>query len=477
METDLGQSVIQSPYFDTNKFQKQIELIKNASEAAQKKIDHYSAHNEDVLRAIDVVEDFLRDKHRLCYGGQAINAHLPNKYKIYNPEYSIPDYDFFTPDQASDIKYLVKLLRKAGFTEISAREGMHEGTIKIYVDFIPVADITSIDSKLYKILSKREFRYDGISYLDANTLRMLMYLELSRPRGEVGRWEKVYERLSLFNEFVPMKHCHTTTNIFKEALSQQQTEFVINYIIENRRLFAGSELINYYKQNLFGKHRNITWVINNKKPIIFLSPDIENDSKQIRNFFSETHTALSNNSTSHGNYTIKSISSKGAELIPTLKIIRYKNKNLIYIIKQDACLSYFNVSIEQNKLLKIASLDTLITLYFSLGLLKSEYMDMGSIECLANELVQISIKARKNPDQFPFPFISIKCIGHQQSLPSLIRAKVKRITQKRQNLQNLIRNTNTPTSITSSHKNNLKKHNKTIKHTRKTTSKTIFDYI
>jgi hypothetical protein len=471
MESDLGQSVIQSPYFDTNKFQKQIELIKNASDVAQKKIDHYSAHNEDVLRAIDVVEDFLRDRHRLCYGGQAINAHLPNKYKIYNPEYSIPDYDFFTPDQASDIKLLVKNLRKAGFTEISAREGMHEGTVKIYVDFVPVADITAIDNKLYKILSQREFRYDGISYLDANTLRMLMYLELSRPRGEVQRWEKVYERLSLFNEFVHMKQCHTPQDIFKEGLSSNQTEYVINYIIQNRRLFAGSDLINYYRQNLFGKQRNISWIINNKKPIIFLSPDIDNDAKQIRNYFSETHTS-SNNSSKHSNYTIKSISYKGAELIPTLKIVRYKNRNLVFIIKQDACLSYFNVSIDQNKLLKIASLDTLITLYFSLGLVKSEYMNMGSIECLANELVQISIKARKNPEQFPFPFISIKCIGHQQSLPSLIRAKVKRITQKRKNLQNLIRNNSMS-----------KKHNKTIRnshkrHTTKTSSKTtIFDYI
>lgn len=69
---------------------------------------------------------------------------------------------------------------------------MHEGTIKVYVDYIPVADMTAIDPKLYRILSKREYRVDGISYLDANTLRMLMYLELSRPRGEVGRWAKVF---------------------------------------------------------------------------------------------------------------------------------------------------------------------------------------------------------------------------------------------------------------------------------------------
>ena len=62
------------------------------------------------------------------------------------------------------------------------------------VDYIPVADITTIDPVLYRILSKREYRVNGISYMDIHTLRMMMYLELSRPRGEVERWPKVYER-------------------------------------------------------------------------------------------------------------------------------------------------------------------------------------------------------------------------------------------------------------------------------------------
>jgi hypothetical protein len=62
---------------------------------------------------------------------------------------------------------------------------------------------------------------------------------------------------------------------------------------------------------------------------------------------------------------------------------------------------------------------------------------MGSMECLANHLVKISIKAREQPDNFAFPFISIKCSGHQTSLPSLIREKVKRITQKKQNIKRL----------------------------------------
>jgi hypothetical protein len=60
---------------------------------------------------------------------------------------------------------------------------------------------------------------------------------------------------------------------------------------------------------------------------------------------------------------------------------------------------------------------------------------MGSMECLANKLVEISIKARRTVNKFPFPFISIKCVGHQTSLPSLIREKVRRITLKKKQLK------------------------------------------
>ena len=34
---------------------------------------------------------------------------------------------------------------------------------------------------------------------------MLMYLELSRPNGDVGRWEKVLKRLTLLNKHYPLR--------------------------------------------------------------------------------------------------------------------------------------------------------------------------------------------------------------------------------------------------------------------------------
>jgi hypothetical protein len=95
---------------NTPKLKSQIDIIKRASEVAQHKIDYESAHDEGVLLSIEIVEEFLKKKHRLCYGGQAINAHLPKKYKIYDPDLSIPDYDFFTPDQDNDVDQIVKML-------------------------------------------------------------------------------------------------------------------------------------------------------------------------------------------------------------------------------------------------------------------------------------------------------------------------------------------------------------------------------
>jgi len=431
MESEIEQSRISSPYFDKSKFQKQLEIITRAAAIAQQRIDYASAHDDHIVHAVEVVETFLRKKHRLCYGGQAINAHLPAKYKFYDPEYSIPDYDFFTPTPDSDISLIINDLRKAGFSDISAREGMHEGTTKIYVEYTPVADITEIDPSLYRILSKREFRTNGISYLDVNTLRMLMYLELSRPRGEVGRWEKVFERLLLLNEFSPPKKCKSVQPLFKTGLQKDYVQFTLDYIIQQKRIFVGADLSSFY-QHAVRKHKiELHWIFGTKQPILFYSSTPREDA----NYLS---VELTHRFGPRKSLTVKSVASKGIDTPPPMEIICYGKSPLIFIIHESQCHSYVNVPIDKKKEIRIASMDTLIALYFSLGLVKSSYFDMSAMECLANQLVHINNNARKQGNTFIFPFISIECSGHQTTLPSLIRAKVQRITKKKTHLKELL---------------------------------------
>jgi hypothetical protein len=76
-------------------------------------------------------------------------------------------------------------------------------------------------------------------------------------------------------------------------------------------------------------------------------------------------------------------------------------------------------------------MDTLITLYFTLGFVQTTFFDRGAMDCLANQLVDLSILARREPEKFIFPFVSIRCVGHQHGIASLIRAKLARMTVKK----------------------------------------------
>ncbi len=423
---------IESPLFSKKDFESQLERLRQAASKAQKSIDYEVAHDESILRAIDIVESFLRKKHRLCYGGQAINAHLPRRFRFYNPEFTIPDYDFFTPNQDEDIRQLSIALRKAGFEEVSAREGMHEGTIKIYVNYIPVADITAIDNRLYKLLSEREYRENGISYLDANTLRMLMYLELSRPRGEVERWEKVYERLLLLNEFVPVSPVGCKRRVRKYQLHEDEVTAILHYCIQEGRIFAGADLVGFYNASFTGKKR-ARWLLHAKRPIYMYTPDLERDL---------VHFKYELRHLNHESAPIKvnRVVAMGGDLVPNMVIITRGDYPILALIEQTACHAYYTVPLKYGTSLRIATLDTLITLYFALGLLKYRFIDLGALECLAQELVELSYRARNSPDTFPFEFISLECTGHQKRLASLIREKVQRITtSKKDRLQRLIR--------------------------------------
>ena len=417
---DQVQNRFANSALDAAQFQKQIDIIKRASQLAQAKIDHNSAHSDTVLRSIEVVEGFLRKKHRICYGGQAINAYLPKKYKFYDPEYAIPDYDFFTPSQMGDLEDLVRALSRAGFQEISAREGMHEGTIKLYVDYIPVADITAIDPGMYRKLAKEAHVIGKITYIDPNSLRMLMYLELSRPQGEVERWPKVYERLLLFNEFVPLRPCHKGPRGLKgkgKALTAKQLDHALRFIVQKERIFAGGDIQSFYEAAIHGQKAPMEWLMRPGRPVVFYSAEPEADARSLLHEF-------------QSGIKMTTLNNQGLDVIPSLHILHMGRTPLVIIVEQSACHSYVTVPLKGGDKLLVASMDTLITLFFSLGFVTS-FVDRGAMACMANELVQLSIRARKTPESFLFPFISIRCAGHQTTMPSLIRAKIKRMTSSK----------------------------------------------
>jgi len=186
--------------------EKELAILRDAVDLAEKNAGKKLSQSDDVKNIITIVEHFIILKNLICYGGTAINNILPAQDRFYDKDVEIPDYDFFSSSALDHAKELADIYVSEGYSEVEAKAGMHHGTFKVYVNFIPVADITSIPLELFNSIKKKSLRVDGILYAPPDYLRMAMYLELSRPLGDVSRWEKVLKRLTLLNKNYPMRN-------------------------------------------------------------------------------------------------------------------------------------------------------------------------------------------------------------------------------------------------------------------------------
>ena len=416
MADEIRTRPIESKVLETSKVRKQLDVLSQAVKEAQQRIDYSVAHNPEIMKAIEVVEHFLRKTGRVCYGGQAINAHLPEALKFYDEEYDVPDYDFFTPNSKKDIRELVGLLKKAGFDDISEKPGVHEGTRKIYVNFVAIADMTSLDEELYKKYSKDSITVAGIHYLNEDILRMMMYLELSRPQGEVERWNKVFERLTLLNKAKPIQRCTERTPRIP-TIDSRTREKIIQYIIQEKKVLAGAEVGFIYRSYNEREPGSMEWIVHSGGPIVFFSDDLESDALDIQEIIGKKGTSIQKKS-GYGDY------------IPSRYVVR-KNKRIIaYLIDETSCNSYNEIPLGQYGSLRIASLDTLIYLFLLLGLLADETRTLGlSLLCVAQRFVELLNRIRSAPYS-RFPAFTVTCSGHQKSFATLLREKATRAEKK-----------------------------------------------
>ena len=59
---------------------------------------------------------FIKDKKRILYGGLAIDvAFKKHGQGIYDPKYTFPDYDFYSPSHIEDSIIICNQLYDAGF--------------------------------------------------------------------------------------------------------------------------------------------------------------------------------------------------------------------------------------------------------------------------------------------------------------------------------------------------------------------------
>jgi hypothetical protein len=438
------------------------ELVREAVENIEAKIGAKKTSDPKMKDIIAIVERFIKKQELVCYGGTAINNILPEEAQFYDKKTEIPDYDFYSPNALAHAKDLADEFYENGFSEVEAKSGMHHGTYKVFVNFVGIADITQLDPTLFKNIKADAIKVDGILYAPPNLLRMGMYLELSRPEGDVSRWEKVSKRLALLNKHHPLKaegctpdklmkpfqtprqNNHNNNNNknnnnnnnknqkhFKESPTADEIDgtsnesdevrmfrAVRNVCIDEDLVFFGGYAISHYAKYLPGSDKAMFQQIPH---FDVLSVDPEASARKMKERLEDNDFK---------DVVITQHSGIG-EIVPEHYEITVGKVSVAFIYKPVACHSY-NVIQVGKKQVRIASTDTMLSLYLAMIYTDKPYYNAGRILCMCKYLYDIQQRNRLKRSGLLRRF-GITCYGKQETLDDIKAMKAEKYQELNHN--------------------------------------------
>ena len=404
-----------STKYNDHLINKELEILRNAIDKADEKNLKKIINSPEIKKIFKIVENFIQDKNLICYGGTAINNILPEYDQFYNKNTQIPDYDFFSMNALDDAKKLADIYYKSGFQDVEAKSGIHFGTYKVYVNFIPVADITQIEKEIFKNLKKNAIIINNIHYAPSNYLKMASYLELSRPAGDISRWEKVLKRLMLLNKHYPTigNNCFT---IFKKnnEIDKKLSEIIKNIIINEKLIFFGGYALQEYSHYLSNTEKKI--LINN--PIFDILSN--NPKKSTNNIIDKLK------SFNITNINFEKCDNIG-EIIPMHYIIKKDNKPILFIYQTIACHSYNKIK-SNNKFINVATIDTILSFYLAFLFSNKDYHNSDRLLCIAEYLFKVQVR-NKFKQKGVLKRFTIKCYGNQDTLINIRAKKAKKFKE------------------------------------------------
>lgn len=399
----------------------ELAILRNAVDRAEDIKGFELVNSPEIKNMIAVVEQFIKGNKLICYGGTAINNILPESDQFYDLTKEIPDYDFFSPNALQHAKDLADKYAQLGYDEVEAKAGQHFGTYKVFVNFIPIADITQINPTLYKVLRKESISISGIMYLPPNMLRMSMYLELSRPAGDISRWEKVLKRLTLLNNNYPLNTKDCNYHFFSRRMeSSDKSDYVFRItrdcFIDNNVVFFGG----------WASHVFSSYMSKESYKKIHNYPDFDvlsTNAKETADLVAQT---LKSNGLKNVSVTLhKNLD----EIIPTHYEIKINKDSIAFIYQTIACYSYNVINIGDKKA-KIATIDTMLSLYLAFIYAKRNYYDEKRILCMANFLFKIQQKNRLS-QKGPLRRFTVQCYGEQPTRESMKAEKSEKFEELR----------------------------------------------
>ena len=265
-------------------FQQRIESMNKMADVTSQ--EERACKSKPVL---NFVKNFLIKRKAIFYGGMAQNEYLPKDMKFYKSS-DIPDYDVFSSNPERLATDLADELMNNGYSFVTVKHAMHEGTYKVSWDFEDVADITKVSKAQEASMRRRaKKRSDGLLLCPLHLLKANAYLELAMPKSSMFRWAKVFERLQLLEEAHPIKRGEVEWKICKDNALNESVEKCLAFLKRKALPLTGNAAIQYYILNKFKKERYLEWcprlealTLNGEETLKTLTKVLDRSKRQYR---------------------------------------------------------------------------------------------------------------------------------------------------------------------------------------------------
>ena len=249
---------------------------------------------------------------------------------------------------------------------------------------------------------------------------MGMYLELSRPDGDVSRWEKVLKRLILLNKNYPLKGKDCGDIDFQRDFDKRDEDTSIIYttirdsfIDQGVIFFGGFANILYSRYLPFKQRKHLRQIpdfdILSDDPII--AADIIKERLH-----------------DEGVKKISIVKRAGiGEIISDHYEIRVNKETIAFIYKPLACHSYNKIKLH-GRSVNIATIDTMLSFYLAFLYADRAYYDPDRILCMAQYLFQVQHKNRLQQKGLLKRF-SLTCYGEQDTIESIRAEKTEKFKE------------------------------------------------
>jgi hypothetical protein len=228
--------------------------------------------------------NFIKKKQRVVYGGYAQNLLIMSKNKddVFYKEidgafYNWPDLadiEFYSPSPLEDLIELTEDLYTKKFEYIEASGGQHDGTYKIFVNFLNYCDISYIPANIFNTMPI--IKVDGIKCAHPHFMMVDAYRIFTDPMTSFWRLDKTIKRFQKIFKHYPVDQSGNNKRIeFKKTV--ETDDFIRKKIIHNSKLIV----VGFYGFDYYVKKSMDKYAINDYPYYELISIDLENDAKTI----------------------------------------------------------------------------------------------------------------------------------------------------------------------------------------------------